>query len=71
MGHAYVAGRRPARAELAAVLDALLQDPEREPGLREELILPLERELAGKRHRESCRAAASKVEFFTMVRGDD
>ncbi len=29
VGHAYVAGREPRRAELAALVDALMQDPER------------------------------------------
>ena len=71
VGHAYVAGRRPERAELAAVLDALLQDPAYASDLNEKLIHPLELDLRQKRHEKSCRAAASKVDFFTMVRGDD
>lgn len=71
VGHAYVAGRRPRRAELAAVFDALLQDPNQEPALQRDLIEPIEKDLKQERLADSCRAASSKVDFFTMVRGDD
>jgi alpha-D-ribose 1-methylphosphonate 5-triphosphate synthase subunit PhnG len=71
LGHAWVRGRQPRHAELAAALDAMLQDPAQQPGLERAVIEPLERA------REECRrgirerAAATRVEFFTMVRGDD
>src|SRR5580692_1791065 len=41
VGHAYVAGRDARQAELAAVLDALLQDPARGAALRDGAIARL------------------------------
>ena len=40
VGHAYVAGRNERLAELAALADALLQDPTRQTALLEEVIEP-------------------------------
>ena len=69
VGHGYNLGRDTAKAEVIAIIDALFQ---REPARVEaEIIEPL-RTLAsaadGKRRDES---AATKVDFFTMVRGDN
>src|SRR6516162_922004 len=41
VGHAYIAGRDERLAELAAVADALLQDPPRQTALLERVITPL------------------------------
>jgi alpha-D-ribose 1-methylphosphonate 5-triphosphate synthase subunit PhnG len=70
MGVGYVLGRDRRQAELVAVLDALLQDPERQAGLLREVIAPLAREQAQARAVRSREVAASRVEFFTMVRGE-
>lgn len=67
VGHGYVQGRDHAHAELAAKLDALLQ---KDATLFERVIEPL-RQLQTQRSQERSRkAAATKVEFFTMVRGE-
>jgi len=71
VGHAYVGGRRRRHAELAAVLDALLQQPGRRRELEAELIAPLARAQAERRRAVVARSAPTRVEFFTMVRGDD
>jgi alpha-D-ribose 1-methylphosphonate 5-triphosphate synthase subunit PhnG len=71
LGHAWIGGRDPRHAELAAVLDALLQDGARGPGLLETVVEPLARAQAARRTAARERAAASRVEFFTMVRGED
>ena len=71
VGHAYVGGRRRRHAELAAVLDALLQQPGRRRKLEAELIAPLARAQAERRRAVVARSAPTRVEFFTMVRGDD
>ena len=68
IGHAYVGGRRPRQAELAAVADALLQDAPHRAALLERLIAPLNA-AAAERHRVTAgKAAATKVEFFTVAR---
>ena len=69
-GTAYVMGRDRRHAELAALFDGLLQDRRRQFGLMEEVIRPLRAILQGKRVLSARKAAATRVEFFTMVRGD-
>jgi alpha-D-ribose 1-methylphosphonate 5-triphosphate synthase subunit PhnG len=71
LGHAWLRGRRPRHAELAAALDAMLQDPAQQAALQRAVIAPLERARDERRRAVRERAAATRVEFFTMVRGDD
>ncbi len=70
-GHAYVAGRNVRHAELAAVFDALLQDPLLTTRLEEAVIAPLEAGQRERRRQVAARSAPTRVEFFTLVRGDD
>lgn len=70
-GQGYLAGRDRRHAELAALFDALLQDASRRPVLEDTLLKPLEDELAAKRRTASVKSAATKVDFFTLVRGED
>lgn len=70
-GHAYVLGRDHRHAHIAAVCDALLQQPERHDDVKAAVLDPIARAL-GERHAvDASKAAATKVDFFTMVRGDD
>jgi alpha-D-ribose 1-methylphosphonate 5-triphosphate synthase subunit PhnG len=66
VGHAYVAGRDARQAELAAVLDALLQDPARGAALRDGVITKLAAGQAASRTEVAQKAAATKVQFFAM-----
>ena len=70
VGLAYVAGRSGRHAELAAALDALLQEPSRRNEVEAKVIAPLAALLAERDERASRKAAATKVEFFTLVRGE-
>jgi alpha-D-ribose 1-methylphosphonate 5-triphosphate synthase subunit PhnG len=63
-------GRDKRRAELAALADALLQQPEQHAGLHARLIEPLAARLAAQRAARRDETASTRVEFFTMVRGD-
>ena len=67
IGHAYVAGRDAAKTELAARLDAALQDPALHAALHRAVIAPLSGIEADRRTADARRAAATKVEFFTMA----
>jgi alpha-D-ribose 1-methylphosphonate 5-triphosphate synthase subunit PhnG len=71
VGVAYVRGRDRRHAELAAVLDALLQDPARHDDLEHAVVAPLAAAQTARRRAAAERVAPSRVEFFTMVRGDD
>jgi alpha-D-ribose 1-methylphosphonate 5-triphosphate synthase subunit PhnG len=66
VGHSYVAGRDARQAELAAVLDALLQDPARGAALRDGVITRLAAGQAASRTEVAQKAAATKVQFFAM-----
>jgi alpha-D-ribose 1-methylphosphonate 5-triphosphate synthase subunit PhnG len=70
-GFGYVAGRALRHAELAALFDALLQDEARRPALMEELIAPLEESALSARAARAADVAPTRVDFTTMVRGDD
>lgn len=70
VGHAWVQGRDKSHARRAAIADALLQsDAAAETMAR--IIAPLRAEAVATRAARAAKAAATKVEFFTMVRGED
>lgn len=71
VGHAWVAGRVPVHAERAALADALLQRPDWSERVRGALVAPLARHLADAKARAARKASATRVDFFTMVRGED
>jgi alpha-D-ribose 1-methylphosphonate 5-triphosphate synthase subunit PhnG len=70
-GHAYVHGRHLRHAELAAALDAMLQDPLRHAAVAGRVVDRLADEQAARRRTAEARAAATRVEFLTLVRGED
>lgn len=71
VGHAVVLGRAPQKAKLAAVIDALAQDDDYSAKLHDRLIQPLMDEQRQKDEKRDAQTAATKVDFFTLVRGDD
>ena len=69
VGHAYVQGRDKAHATRAAIVDALMQD---DPQATHAMILtPLAEHADMQAAPRRAKAAATKVEFFTLVRGED
>ncbi|MEQ9240897.1 phosphonate C-P lyase system protein PhnG [Roseovarius indicus] len=70
VGHAYVQGRDKRQARQAALVDALMQTGEAER-VREAILDPLAEALETARAARAAKAAATKVDFFTMVRGED
>lgn len=69
-GHAHVQGRDKAHARRAALIDALMQTG-RADALRATVLAPLAAEEAARRAARAAKVAATKVEFFTLVRGED
>ena len=67
VGHAYVAGRDGRQAELAALCDALLLDKATRPQVARAVIAPLAAAQAERRDADARRAAATRVNFFTMT----
>ncbi|HEY0211073.1 phosphonate C-P lyase system protein PhnG [Acerihabitans sp.] len=70
-GYSYVAGRDKAHAELCALADAVLQRAEHHERLHRQLIEPLSARLREQHQSRAREIAASRVDFFTLVRGDN
>ncbi len=70
VGHAYVQGRDKSKAEIAALADAILQSANAAV-LQDKLLTPLQAEEVSRRTSRAGKAAATKVDFFTLVRGED
>ncbi|MCX2192469.1 phosphonate C-P lyase system protein PhnG [Pantoea agglomerans] len=71
LGYSYLLGRDKAHAERCALLDALLQQPETRQLLEEKIITPLAAWRDEQRQLRAREIASSKVDFFTLVRGDN
>lgn len=71
MGFAYALGTDRRKALLSAVLDALLQHPSRGRAILDTEIAPLAARQNAARQLALLKAAATKVDFFTLVRGQD
>lgn len=69
VGHGYVQGRSKTLALRVALIDALAEDGQG-ADIEASFIEPLERDRGGKRAARDKKAAKTKVEFFTMVRGE-
>ena len=68
VGVAYVMGRSHRHAQLAALADAMLQDPLQQPALEVQLLQPVRDHLAKEQARRQLRVQSTKVEFFTVAR---
>jgi alpha-D-ribose 1-methylphosphonate 5-triphosphate synthase subunit PhnG len=71
VGHSYIAGRDKRHAELAAAFDALMQCQQHHDAVDQSLITPLVNAYETRRRKVAQMAAATKVDFFTMARGED
>ncbi|MBD2464137.1 phosphonate C-P lyase system protein PhnG [Oscillatoria sp. FACHB-1407] len=69
-GFGYVAGRSHRHAELAAVCDALLQHPIWHDAVRSTVIEPLQQEAQRRHEHQQRQVEATRVNFFTMLRGE-
>nr|WP_321251262.1 phosphonate C-P lyase system protein PhnG [uncultured Ruegeria sp.] len=70
VGHGYVQGRSRDKARMAALVDALMQTGSADM-VRAKVIDPLTMQMQAAKTARAAKAAATKVEFFTMVRGED
>jgi alpha-D-ribose 1-methylphosphonate 5-triphosphate synthase subunit PhnG len=70
-GAAYHLGRDLARAEKAALFEALAREATWRERVEAELLSPVRERVDRERNAQAARVAATKVDFFTMVRGED
>jgi alpha-D-ribose 1-methylphosphonate 5-triphosphate synthase subunit PhnG len=71
VGFSYVLGRDRDKARLAALCDALWQNVATRDALEHEVLAPIRGRLEAERTRRREEIAASRVDFFTLVRGED
>ena len=69
-GFAYRLGRDVRAARAAAILDALWQDAGRRAAV-EDALAPVRERLSAEADAVRAETAATKVDFFTLVRGED
>ncbi|WP_029040457.1 phosphonate C-P lyase system protein PhnG [Cucumibacter marinus] len=70
-GHAYVQGGNQRKAAIAAFFDAAWQSAALTARVKAEIVDPLNAEIEAEDRRVRAETAATKVDFFTMVRGED
>lgn len=70
VGHGYVQGRDKVHALRAALLDALMQT-DKAAEVEAAVIAPLREAARSARAQRTAKAAATKVDFFTIARGED
>ena len=69
IGHSYVQGRSKKKAEISALCDALMQT-KMSKEINKNIIIPLEKIKKDNKDKILSKAEATKVDFFTLVRGE-
>ncbi|HZR72394.1 phosphonate C-P lyase system protein PhnG [Bradyrhizobium sp.] len=70
VGFGYALGRDSEKALMIALCDALVQSSELAEVVEDRVIAPLRAALTADRQQQAARTAATKVDFYTMVRGE-
>lgn len=71
VGHAYQLGSDTEKARVSALFDAIAQKPDSRHRLTDLVIRPIEERIEEQRTVNREQVAATRVDFFTMVRGED
>lgn len=71
IGHGYALGRNHTHAKIAAEIDAALQNQSAKNELLKKVIEPLQKIRDENLKENRMKTAATKVDFFTVVRGED
>ena len=70
VGFGYVLGRDGEKARLIALCDELIQSPDHASAIEAKVVAPLRAEMRAARDQAAAQAAATRVDFYTMVRGE-
>src|SRR3982751_585440 len=70
VGFGYTLGRNSEKARLIALCDALVQSRDFCASVERDVIAPLREQLMIRRKQAAAETAATKVDFYTMVRGE-
>ncbi|WP_440642866.1 phosphonate C-P lyase system protein PhnG [Bradyrhizobium sp. PUT101] len=70
VGFGYTLGRDGEKARLIALCDALMQSRDHGGAVERDVVAPLREQLMIERKQAAAETAATKVDFYTMVRGE-
>jgi alpha-D-ribose 1-methylphosphonate 5-triphosphate synthase subunit PhnG len=70
VGFGYVLGRDREKARMIALCDAMAQSSEFSGVVEAKVIAPLRAAMTAARQRRAAEAAATRVDFYTLVRGE-
>jgi alpha-D-ribose 1-methylphosphonate 5-triphosphate synthase subunit PhnG len=70
VGFGYVLGRDRQKAQMIALCDALVQSDQFAGAVEESVVAPLRAAMVSERSRKAQETAATRVDFYTMVRGE-
>jgi alpha-D-ribose 1-methylphosphonate 5-triphosphate synthase subunit PhnG len=70
IGFGYTLGRDSEKARMIALCDAMVQSDEFADVIETKVIAPLRAAISAKRDRKAAEAAATRVDFYTLVRGE-
>ena len=70
VGFGYMLGRDHEKAHMIALCDALVQSDQFSGVVETRVIAPLREAMFAQRHKQAVETAATRVDFYTMVRGE-
>lgn len=70
VGFGYTLGRDRHKAQMIALCDAMVQSAEFADIVEAEVVAPLRAAVIVERNRKAAEAAATRVDFYTLVRGE-
>jgi alpha-D-ribose 1-methylphosphonate 5-triphosphate synthase subunit PhnG len=70
VGFGYVLGRDGEKARLIALCDALIQSGDLASEIEQKVVAPLRQERETARGQKAAETAATRVDFYTLVRGE-
>jgi len=70
VGFGYTLGRDRQKAQMIALCDALIQTPDHAGAVETQVLAPLRAAIAAERNRKAAETAATRVDFYTLVRGE-
>jgi alpha-D-ribose 1-methylphosphonate 5-triphosphate synthase subunit PhnG len=71
IGFGYTLGRDSEKARLIALCDALIQNDSFRHQVEQHVVVPLRQEQVAARARQAAETAATRVDFYTLVRGEN
>jgi alpha-D-ribose 1-methylphosphonate 5-triphosphate synthase subunit PhnG len=70
VGFGYTLGRDRHKAQMIALCDALIQTADHADTIEAKVLTPLRAAMIAERNRKAAETAATRVDFYTLVRGE-